>query len=348
MFFSKIWIVLLSLALTLAFAVALVVPGPTGRDLTKAAVTALDSDQYKVEMMFRLEARDWIDTAAKMARDRTVVQTLEQSSDGTGQVKQQKDALQGRLITLVSMLKAEVRPELVIAVDIKGKQIFRMGIGEETYTPGKDGLIGYPLVEEALRGGRRDDTWNINGKLYLMAASPVISRAKGRYVGALLLGEAVNDAFARRFKQQSGGTDVAIFLRGKVMGSTISPAGLDRLPAKMKEAANKEEVKQRGRTSAILVGAGAGAFYTIMTPLPGEAGVHNAFYALILKPPPPAALPDIINRATDKDLAAGNFPWPLLAGGLLMALVVGLLLSFWEVNAPLSRLNKELARVSRG
>ncbi len=348
MLFTKTWIVLLSVAATLAFGVALVAPGPAGRALTKASVDRLDADQQNAELMLRLEARDWIDTAAKMSRDRTLVEALEQASDGTGTVDQHKARLQGRLLTLVSMLKPETRPELVIALDVKGKQIYRMGIGEDQYKPGKDGLIGYPLVEEALRGGRRDDTWNINGKLYLMAASPVVSRVKGRYVGALLLGEAVNDAFARRFQLQLGGTDAAFFLRGKVVGSTLSSSGVDGLAKRFADKAQRAEVKSKGRSGTLKEGAGAGTFYAVMTPLPGEAGVHDAFYALIRKPPVVPGLSDAVNQASKADLAWGVFPWPLLIGALVLALAVGLLLSIWEVNMPLGRLGRELKRVGRG
>lgn len=348
MLFTKTWIVLLSLAAALALGMALVTPGPATRDLTQKVVENLDRAQHNAEMMLRLEARDWIDTAAKMARDKVLVEILSGASDRTGDMNTHKAKLQGRLLSLVSMLATEARPKLVIALDVNGKQIYRMGLGEDSYTPGKDGLIGYPLVEEALRGGRRDDTWNINGKLFLMAATPVISRAKGRYVGALLLGEAINDAFARRFKLQLGGTELALFLNGKTVGSTFGGGDVAGLPKLLADPKHKKALGEKGRTSTILVGEGASAFYTILTPIPGEAGVQDAFYALIKQPPVSRALPEVMARVTDGDLAMGLFPWPLLGGALLVALLVGLLLNIWEVSMPLKRLDKELARIKRG
>ena len=348
MLFTRTWIILLSLAAAAALGMALIIPAPASREVTRMAVANLDRAQHNAEMMLRLEARDWIDTAAKMARDRVVVDTLLQATDGTGVSSAHQATLHGRLLDLVSLLSTEARPKLVIAVDVNGKQVYRMGIGENTYAPGKDGLLGYPLVEEALRGGRRDDTWNIDGNLYLMAASPVISRVKGRYVGALLLGESVDDAFARRFKLLLGGTELSIFLNGKAVASTDKVVDVTGLPKLLAEPKHKKALTEKGRTSTVLVGTGATAYYAILTPIPGEAGVQGAFYALSKRPPVPAALPDLLGRTTDKDRAWGVFPWPLVLGALLGAMVVGLLLSMWEVSMPLKRMDKELARIKRG
>jgi len=346
MLFTRTWIVLLSLAACLALGVALILPGPTSREMTKTVLADLDRSQHNAELMLRLEARDWIDTATKMARDRELVETLLAASDGIGVTTSHKTKLQERVLNLLNKLGVEDQPKLVIVVDANGKQIYRMGLGEDTYAAGKDGLIGYPLVEEALRGGRRDDTWNINGKLFMMAATPVISRAKGRYVGALLLGEALNDVFARRFKMQLGRTDIALFLRGKQVGATYAGDGLEGLPAL--KTKHQKELTATGRTAVKLVGSGPAAFYTILTPLPGEAGVQDAFYALIMRPPPQTALPAMLSRATEADLAWGTFPWMLIIGAFLAALLVGIVLNLWEVSMPISRMEKMMSRMKRG
>ena len=95
MLFTKTWIVLLSLAVSLALGMALVTPGPATRDLTQKVVENLDRAQHNAEMMLRLEARDWIDTAAKMARDRELVEVLLEASDGTGDIKTRRPSSRG-------------------------------------------------------------------------------------------------------------------------------------------------------------------------------------------------------------------------------------------------------------
>lgn len=348
MIFTRIWLILLAALGTLAFALALLAPQPPLQDLHRAAVENLDQAQHNADLMMRLEARDWIDTADKVARDRTLVLALEEVADGASDINRIKDRIQGRIITLVSMLKPEIRPELALIVDEHGKVIYRMGPGEDSYTPGQDGLIGYPLVEEALRGGRRDDTWNLDGKLFLMAGSPVISKARQRYVGALLLGEALDDAFARRFKLQLGPYEVAVFLRGKEVGSSFTSPQLAQVASTYQQAERRREVKEKGKTGILRLDGTAGGHYMVMTPLPGEAGVQDAFYALLKEPPPPAGLLDVIGRLTGQDLSLSAFPWPLLLGCLVVALVVGMLLLSWESSAPLDRFSAGLQRVVSG
>jgi len=348
MIFTKVWAVFLAVVLVVAFGMAVVAPRPMLHELSRSQAQNLDRAQHNAELMLRLETRDWIDTVAKISRDRVVVNVMDRACNRAGGLDQIKAKMQGRLLTLVSMLNADTRPELVIAVDNHGKQVFRMGPGEESYIPGRSGLIGYPLVDSALRGYRRDDTWNIDGKLYLMAASPIISKAKMKYVGALILGEAINDAFARRFKAHLDRTDVAFFMRGKTMGSTVRSQAIDALPTRYSKEDRRKEIKQQGRTAALLVGKETDRHFVIMTPLPGVAGIHDAFYAVIDKPAASIGLFEALGRATSNDLSWSQFPWLLLFGLLLVAAAAGVALTIWEVTLPLRKLEDELRVLTKG
>jgi hypothetical protein len=345
MFLSKIWVFLLAVAAALAFGVALVVPRPAAREIARSYAENLDRGQHNADLMLRLEARDWIDAVAKMAWDSALVDVLEQASNRKGDIKQHQAKASGRLLSLVNRLKSEFRPQLLIAVDYRGKQIARVGPGDDRYVPGETGLAGYPLVEAALRGYRGDDTWSIDSKLFLMAASPVISRSKGRYVGALLLGHELGDTFARRLKARLGGADVAFFLRGKMVAATVQSADLSKLP--LLYTKRRAQIVRDGRSPAIRIGEGDRAHNVILAALPGEAGEHDAFYAAVGAPAPTIGLGEMLSLIRKTDLTWREFPWLLLGGGLLAALVVGLLLPLWEAELPARRLLRGLNRLAR-
>ncbi len=345
MLVSKIWLVLLALAAAAGFATALVVPKPAHREIARAYAEHLDRGQHNAELILRLEARYWIDAVAKMAWDGQVVETLEQASNRRGELRTHQGKLQGRLLSLVGRFKAELRPQLLIAVDHRGKQIARVGPGEDKMTPGETGLSGYPLVEAALRGYRADDTWALDGKLYLMAASPVITRARGRYVGALLLGQEVNEAFARRLKSVLAGTDLAFFLGGKLLATTVNAAGLERLSEFFEK--QREQIQRDGRSPATLVGKGDGAHSAIVATLPGEAGEHGAFFAAVGVPTPNLGLSEMLRMTARSDLGFGEFPWPLLLGVLIIALFIGFALARWEHDGPVRRLTDAVDRLAR-
>src|SRR5512137_2192524 len=127
MFLSKIWLFLLSVAAALALSIALLVPKPASREVGKAYAENMDRGQHNTDLIIRLEARDWIDAVAKLSWDSTLVNLLEEASNRKGDLKQQQAKLAERLQSLIGRLKAETQPQLLLAVDYRGKQIVRIG-----------------------------------------------------------------------------------------------------------------------------------------------------------------------------------------------------------------------------
>ena len=139
MFFSKIWFVLLAVVATVAFGMTVVITKPTIRGISKANAVSLDRTQHNVELMMRLEARDWLDAVSGMARDRQLVEVLELATDRKDDPGRLKARARGRLLSLTSGLDPSRRPKLMIVTDAKGKQIGRVGPGEDKYKPGVTG-----------------------------------------------------------------------------------------------------------------------------------------------------------------------------------------------------------------
>jgi hypothetical protein len=361
MWLSRTWVVLLAVVAAALLAAALTAPGPGSRDMVKAHGYKLDLIQHNAQLLLKLDARHAIDAAASLVRDARIVDALAQAG-----VARQRDlkALQAKanaaMLDLLSHFGDEDRPELFIVVDSRGKQLARVGPGENAFEPGQRGLSGFPLVEAALRGYLRDDTWSINGRLYIMAAAPVLSRNSARYLGALLIGQEVTPSFAKQIKGRLvavheassakpdeaflARTDVAFFLRGKMVASTVDFEALRKLP--LQYSKRRDKLLKAGRSVALRIGQDAAKHMVVMAPLSGEAFSHDAFYAVLTQAPSATGLWAALGRAHAGDLGVAGIIKVL--GTLLALLIVGLLVLHLQIDVPYGRLLDDLRRLSRG
>ena len=348
MWFSRIWIALLAGATALAIATATLVPKPAARELQSAHSYKLDLVQHNTNMVLKLQARALIDQTSDLSRDDRLVSFLEQAGAKQAKYDVLKSQTNARLLELLSQYKKDQRPELFIAVDYRGKQIGRVGPGED-FKPGVHGLAGYPVVGAALRGFLRDDTWSVDGQLYFVAAVPVISRAKDRYLGALVLGQRVDKAFASQLKRQLvaakvsflAQTEFAFYLRGKLLSASAESKALALLPGRY--ASKRDKVVKVGRSEAFLAGPSGKRRVVVVAPLPGAAAAHDAFYAIVAPTTAPLGVFASLDRLQGADFGAGT--WLLGAGTLLGLLVVGLVILQLEGPRPLAVLLAEVRKV---
>ncbi|MBK8482469.1 MAG: hypothetical protein IPL40_15110, partial [Proteobacteria bacterium] len=351
MWFSRVWVVLLAAAVALAFALLLVLPRPAARQLFSAHAYKLDLVQHNAHLLLKLDAREAIDRALALSRDPRLIDTMELANAKQRDPEQLRARALSTIGELLAPLRPEHRPGLVIVVDEHGKQIARIGPGAEKMVPGEHGIAGYPLVEAALRGLLRDDSWSVQGHLFTMAAAPLVSRTQQRYLGAVLLGQEVDDAFVRRLRQRLvsstvpflAATELAVFLRGRMIGSTFSSPELARLPLQFSQ--RREQMQRDERSPAISIGTGATAHVVVMAPLRGEAAAHDAFYAVV---GPPAARADLVPALAELQRSDFELAELLQAAGVFVALLVlGLLLLQLEGDSPLNRLLTDVRRLTR-
>lgn len=361
MWLSRSWIILLAVIGAALLAVALMAPGPGSREMAKAHGYKLDLIQHNAHLLLKLDARHSIDAAASLARDARIMDALAQAAaTRTRDLKALQAKANTAMLDLLSHFGDEDRPELFIVVDSRGKQLARVGPGEGTLEPGRSGLGGFPLVEAALRGYLRDDTWSIDGRLYGMAAAPVISTNGTRYLGALIIGQEVNRSFAGQLKgrlvaihETSQGspdeaflanTDIAFFLRGKMVASTTDFEALRKLP--LQYGKRRDKLLKAGRSVALRIGQDSARHLVVMAPLNGEAFSHDAFYAVLTAAPSTTGLWAALGRARFADLGvAGSIK---VFGTLLALLIVGLLVLHMRLDVPHTRLLDDLRRLSRG
>ena len=331
MLWSKIWLALITLAAGLAVAVALLAPRPLGRDLEHEAGARLERAQHDASLLLKINARKWMDTAAQVATDAVLVESLEQATRGPADLGLVHKTVQDRLRYFNDRMKVP----LVIATDAHGRVIARAGLDEGVY---KDGVEGFPLVADALRGLRGDDTWSLDGKLYRVAASPVIAR--DRYVGALVIGQEVSTELAQSMKQVLD-VDVAFLLRGRVLASSSPLSILSRLP--VLDDQESRTLEREGRSAPIRMEGRDHPYLVVLSPFVGEASGHKAAYALMLARPAPATIGSLLAELYQAD--PRTLPWRALApvgGGVLLALLLGLVLMRLEAGRPIkSRLDDD-------
>ena len=337
MFWSKLWLILVCLACGVAASVAMLAPRPLGRDLERESGARLERAQHAASLLLKVNARKWMDTAAQVATDAVLVESLEQATRGPADLGLVHKTVQERL----RYFNDKMRVDLVVATDGKGRVIARAGLDEGEY---KDFVDGFPLVADALRGLRGDDTWSLAGKLYRVAASPVIAR--DRYAGSLVVGQEVGNELAQSMKQVLD-VDVAFLLRGRVLASSSQLPVLSRLPMLVDQQATAFE--RSGHSPALPLDGADKPYLVVLAPFVGEAAGHRAVYALLLPRPGAANIGALVGELLQSD--PKTLPWPQLApigGGVLLALILGIVFMRLESDRPLKRLSREAQALARG
>src|SRR5262249_37432894 len=140
--------------------------------------------------------------------------------------------------------------------------------------------------------------------------------------------------------------DVALLLRGHVIASSRGPGDLDALPDLV--AAHTKEIETAKRTVPISMTVGKEDLLVVAAPFPGQAGEQQAYYALGGQHPATGGLKALFANATSDDIKWGHFPWLPLAGGVALAIALGLFLQRREVDTPLLRLRRDLQKLASG
>ncbi len=339
MYLSKLVAFLVTLVAVAAVTLVVLGPRPSSRALEASERSRLDGAQHAAELLLKLNAREWIDAAARLASDATLMEQL----DGVSGKRIGEADAHKVLLERLRFFNMKLKASQALAIDLEGRVIARLSedaAGEREY---KDSLIGVPLVAAALRGYRADDVWSRDGKLYRVAASPILARSRDRYVGALVLGQEIGDALATELKQ-SLDVDVAIMLRGKVIATSTTSPGLGDFPKALDRRA--EEVRRQGRSAATEIKEGEGSLFAVFAHFHGEASAHDAAYALFIQRPQLGGPVDIVKSVHTSDLA--ELPWVLLTSLFVLGILGTAIFHGLEVERPLSKLRADSAKLIDG
>jgi hypothetical protein len=361
-FWSKIWFFLVAVVAALALAAALALPRPAERQLQAAEDVRLDQAVRAVQRDLALDARNRVDLALLYSRSE-IYQPLKKVRDdreGAEAIAQQLHDSAKKTLDDLFERTSKLKPQFLIGIDAWGRAVARKGGDEKDWG---DDLSGFFVVRDALLGYLRDDLWLVGGKLFRVAAAPVIAQPEQgveSYVGVIVVGHELDEALARTLAQRAStrcgeGTDpatkvcdtqVAFFARGDV----IANSGPTTLATDIKQefARRTGQISSDGFLGPFTV-TGEGTSYRVVAQrLPGEAGAQDAFFAVYAEMPRGAGLVGSLSRLVKEDVSFGSFPWVLLGGGFLAVVIIGLLLMWIESERPLRRLVDHALALGKG
>ncbi len=219
---SKLWMLLLTLLCALLVLPLLVLePELRRRDAEEQSQRLLRA-QVAAEQLLANQAHQLVAAATQMAGDAVLQTTLHEMGRGQAELPLLHDAAQSQLRRLSQPLDQALRGQgglgLLLCADGRGRVLARLLHDEAVY---RDPIDGFPIVEAALRGYRLDDLWLLDGVLYRVAASPVVAPSHDRYVGAVLIGQALGSDIVRMIHQMTG-VQAVILAGGRVVATSLS------------------------------------------------------------------------------------------------------------------------------
>lgn len=341
---SRFWYFLVAALAGAGIAAAFMAQDQINRTAAAAVEEGLRRDRAEIELWLRYDARLRIDDIAPMAAHSDVRNALKQATARRDR-STLDDAIRTPLGTRLAELNQQLREgaaQLLFAVDGEGEIVAQLG-GEAP--PAGAGLAAFPLVQRALRGYVGDDVWVYNGKVYRMAARPVIDG--GQYVGAVVHGSEVSAALAQRLATRIPGATLAFFLRDSLVATHV-PAS---------EGAVQQNVLQEGLAAAL----GDAAVTTAMASGPAEArdlpsgrftlafvrgsAAHAQVGYAIARGHVPMASPTDLFRSQE---SLDAVPWPIVIGAPVLLGLLGLLFVFLELARPLKAFRTAAQAIGSG
>ncbi len=329
---SRFWYFLVAVLAGAGIAAAFMAQDQINRTAAAAVEESIRRDRAEIELWLRYDARLRIDDIAPMAAHSDVRSALKRASarrDRSRLDESVRSGLGARLAELNQQLQ-EGAAQLLFAVDAEGEIIAQLG-GDAP--PSGAGLGTFPLVQRTLRGFVGDDVWVYNGKVYRMAARPVIDG--GQYVGAVVHGSEVSAALAQRLATRVPGATLAFFLRDGVIAAHV-PASEGAVQQNTLREGIAAALADESVTSSLADGTvsdtrelTSGRFAIAF--VRGTAAHAQVGYAIARGHVPMASPTDLFRSQESLDAV----PWPIVVGASALLGLIGLLFIFVELARPL-------------
>ena len=347
MILSRVWYVLLGLAVAVAMYVVFIAVGQYERQGTRALKEGLASDSQTVEWALKIDARRRLDALLAGSVDSTLQQALiTANGPRDGKIPDAAKASATKaLATVHDAIPADWREDAMFAVDRDGQVVAVLGYDQ---VQGNDDfeLGGYPAVNDALHGWLRDDVWLLGSKMYVVVARPVEYDATQRPAGAIVGLKEVNARFAADLAKRTR-TALAFYAAGSRVAAGV---GVDGFDAEKLDAVGADLSKiddktygEGGRSEVRMLTDDLGAMYAR---LPGDVWTQGGGFAVARSKKPLAGPMGFLSNADDKDKA--NVPWALLVGVVLLAGLFGIAMTVFEHTLPLRELVMQAERLKVG
>jgi hypothetical protein len=347
MILSRVWYVILGVAVAVALYVVYVAVGQYNRQTTRALKEGLASDSQTVEWALKIDARRRLDALLVGSLDGSLQQALVAANgvrDPKLPDKIKADAKKA-LGTIAEAIPADWRDDAIFAVDRDGQVVAEVGYDS---VAGNDDfeLGGYPAVNDALHGWLRDDVWSLGSKVYVVVVRPVEYDATQRPAGAIVGLKEINAKFATDLARRTR-TSLSFYVAGKNVASGVGVEGVDpeKLDAIGNDLKNVDDKAygDAGRTDVRMLADDLGAMFAR---LPGDVWSLGGGFAVARTRTVLAGPFSFLSTADDKDKA--DVPWALLVLVVLIAAVVGVGFTLLEHTAPLRELLMQADRLKSG
>lgn len=333
MFVSKFWTLLLALVTGAMLAVIILARDVINRERVENATAILYKEMTKVDISFKLHARNRLDVLLALAVDPEIRKHLASASLNNDRAVRVRDPLRSVLRKNNNKL-GKYSADLLIAVDMSGIAVAQVGYQEREHSYS---LAGFPLVDAALRGYLRDDVWKLSNDLYLMAARPVIDQ--GRYVGALVHGMKVSDQLASEISPSvqlaffAGNTMIAV---GKAAGAEGAHAQGSQIAKPLDEVMASDKYKKDGYSEVFHIDAEENSFVAVYSKMRGEAGISGVGFSLVQSLDTLASPTEIYENASKQDVDAVPLVWIII--GIVVVAGFGWLWNYLEGQRPVKKL----------
>jgi hypothetical protein len=345
MILSRVWYVLLGLAVAVAMYVVYLAVGQHERQATRALKEGLASDSQTVEWALKIDTRRRLDALLAGSVDSALQKALvDANAPKDGKVPAAAQAAARKAIGAVNdAIPADWREDALFAVDRDGQVVASLGFDNVT----EDfELGGYPAVNDALHGWLRDDVWLLGSKMYIVVARPVEYDVAQRPAGAIVGLKEINQRFVGELAKRTRAS-VAFYAAGQRVAGGVGVDGfdeekLDAVAADLQKIDDKT-YGEGGRSEVRMLTDDLGAMYAR---LPGDVWGEGGGFAVARAKTPLAGPMGFLSGADDKDKA--NVPWLLLGGIVLLAALVGIAMTVVEHTLPLRELVIQAERLKSG
>jgi len=342
MILSRFWYLVLAILLGVAAFTLGLAAQMYNRSGERAMRESLAADSSAVTWYLKDDARNRSTALIKIALSPELRTPLAKATPEAKPSREVREAARVALRKLEADVPAELKFDSLWAVDGNGRVIASVGIEHSEDWE----LGGYPVVADALHGWIRDDAWVWKGRIYRVVARPIEVEANSEPVGAIVGVKIVDDKFAQAVSKRTGAA-VGFYADGARVASWgpegFDKANLDQITQDLKLLDDNKDYQEKGRSEARIIGAHLGVVYARM---PGEAWELGAGFAVGRLAVAVDGPMDFLGKADDIDKKA--VPIPIVAGGVLLLALAGIVFTFLEHTKPLATFGKEAIRLAKG
>ncbi len=345
MLLSRFWYVLLGLVIGALVFVLYLADSMYNRHGAKAMAEGLSADSQFVSWYLKNDARERSAHLIKFAIDGSIPKGLADSSASESKVPEKARAtVQQGLNKVAATLPKDQSFDAIFLVDQYGRVVAHTGYEQANGLEDFE-LGGYPVVADALHGFVRDETLVLD-RVYRVVARPVEYDLGSAPAGAVIGARIIDDRFARELSDRTGAA--VAFYSGGVRIASGAPEGFDRSQLDMiindlKDADSDPDYKTKGRSALRVLNESLGVVYSR---LPGEAWSLGAGYVVGRNVATVRSPLGFFAAADDKDKSGA--PIVIVVGLALLAMGVGLTLSWLEHSKPLALFRDDVQKLAKG